>query len=128
MIKLVWVFAAMLALLGLGFYVGTGMESATALIPLLPAVLLAICAALAAARPDWHKHAMHAAMVVALLGVLASGMGWVQLARWVGGTPPDRPAAVAEAAAMGLICLLLLILGVRSFIAARRAPSDQPSG
>ena len=115
--KLTVVFSALLLLLGVGFYLGTGMKSATALIPTYFGLILGLCGLLAR-TPRSTKIAMHVAVVVALLGALAP-MGMV-VSRW------SKMAGVAkvELIAMMVICAVLVAIYVRSFIQARRAPTN----
>ena len=106
----------LLILLGIAGYVGTGMVSMTALIPaLVGAVFLVL--ALAARRPQARKHVMHAALALALvliLGVAPRIMGAVNAGE------VSRPAVLAQIA-MAVILLVYVLLGVKSFIDARRA-------
>lgn len=107
-----------LLVLGAGGYVVTGMVSWTALIPALfglPILLLG----LAGRKAAWRRHALHAAAGVALLGLLGSGRGVVGTARLLAGSEVPRPAAAISQAIMALLCLLLLVLAVKSFLAAR---------
>ncbi|HET9369220.1 MAG TPA: hypothetical protein VFO19_03205 [Vicinamibacterales bacterium] len=105
--------------LGLGGYVMTSMVSITALIP---AIFGAVIAALGAwgRNPAARKIAMHAAMGIALVGILGSIRGLFALPGLLGGGTVARPAAVYSQAAMAIILIVYLALGVRSFIAARR--------
>jgi len=109
----------LLILLGLGGYVGTGRESVTALIPLFFGLAIAGLG-LAGRRPEWRKHALHGATVLALLGLLGSARGMPATVRLLQGQQVARPAAAVAQALMALICLVFVILAVRSFAAARR--------
>jgi hypothetical protein len=109
-----------LMLVGVGGYVMTDMVSPTALIPAaIGAVLLALAAW--GRRESARKHAMHAAMLVALLGVAGSARGLLQLPTLLAGGEVARPAAVYAQSITAVLLLVLLIAGIRSFIAARRA-------
>lgn len=118
-----------LVILGLGFYGGLALAAGegeavswTALIPAIPGVLLIGLGALAAAKPTWRKHVMHVAMLLGVLVVLAGlGMGVPAML--------DEPGAAAaiEQVLMGLLGLVFVVLGVKSFIDARRAGSGTPS-
>ena len=103
----------LLVVIGIGSYVGTGRTSVTALIPAFfgaAFLLLAYVARNEAAR----KHAMHVALVVALLGIAGTA------SRLIGATDFTRPATLAQ-----LVTVLLLAWymgkGIMSFRAARRA-------
>ena len=114
------VFAALLVVLGVGSYVGTGMSSATALIPAGFGVVLGVLGLLAR-KESIRKHVMHMAAMVALLGFLGAARGFAQLPALLSGGDVERPVAVWAQVAMAVLCLTLEILYVRSFIAARRA-------
>ena len=114
------VFAALLVVLGVGSYVGTGMSSATALIPAGFGVVLGVLGLLAR-KESIRKHVMHVAAMVALLGFLGAARGFAQLPALLSGGDVERPVAVWAQVAMAVLCLTLEILYVRSFIAARRA-------
>jgi hypothetical protein len=110
---------AVLVVLGLGAYLGTGAESVTAVAPAVPGVLL-LALGLLAGRESRRRHMIHAALVVALLGVLASAMPLAELPALLAGEDVERPAAVVTSGLMALLCAAYLALGVRSFVVARR--------
>jgi hypothetical protein len=106
----------LLIALGLVAYVATGAASITALIPAIVGavfLLLALAARSAAAR----RHAMHAAVALAL--VLIVGLA-PRVVRAIGAGEIGRPAVLAQIAMLGLL-LVHLVLGVKSFVDARRA-------
>ena len=111
---------AVLIAVGLVAYLGTGAESVTAAAPAALGLLLLVFGVLAG-REHLHQHMIHAALVVALLGLVASAMPLAELPALLGDGEVERPAAVLASAAMALLCLAYLVLGVRSFIAARRS-------
>jgi uncharacterized membrane protein (UPF0136 family) len=75
---------------GLAGYLTSGKASKTALIPAVPGGLLALLGALAH-RPASRGFAMHAAVAVAALGVVAALIGGVPRHRTFGrGLPPRR--------------------------------------
>jgi len=114
-----------LVLLGVIGFLATGMASWTALIPAIPGVLFIALGAIALRGPTARKHAMHVTAALALLVLLGTGrMSLPKLFAWMGGIAPERPAAVISQAITALLCLILLILAIRSFIAARRAQPD----
>lgn len=111
----------LLIVLGASFYVGTGSEHFTALIPAFAGGVFVLLGVLGF-KDGLRKHVMHAAAALGLLGFLAgAGMGVPKLVKHLSGDPIERPAAALEQALMGLVCLVFVILCVRSFIAARRA-------
>jgi hypothetical protein len=102
--------------LGIGGYMGTGRSSLTAMIPaFIGAVFLVL--AIVARREAMRRHAMHAAVAVALLALLGT------LARAIPAAARgqiSRPAVLAQLA-MSALLAVYIGLGVKSFIDARRA-------
>lgn len=102
-----------LVVLGLVSYVGTGRTSVTALIPAFFGVAL-LGLAWVARNESARRHAMHVAMVVALVGIGGTA------SRLIGATDFTRPATIAQ-----LVTVLLLAWylgkGIQSFREARRA-------
>ena len=111
---------ALLILIGVGFYFGTGATSVTALIPAFLGIPITI-AGFVASRERWRKHAMHAAVLVALLGFLGSARGLLSLPALLSGAELARPAAVAAQSITAVLCLVFIGLAVNSFIQARRS-------
>ena len=110
---------AVLIILGVGGYGLTGAVSLTALIPAAFGLLLVLAGVLA--RDDrWRMHAMHAAVLVALLGFLGSARGLLGLGKVFDGTAV-RPAAIVAQTIMALLTLGYIVVAVRSFIQARKA-------
>ena len=109
-------FGLILIVLGVASYTLTGRASVTALIPAFFGAVLVICA-LVARQESARKHAMHAAVAVGLIGALAA-LGRGVPAALAGDA--TRPAVLSQLA-MGVLLLVYVALGVRSFIAARRA-------
>jgi hypothetical protein len=107
-----------LVAIGLGAYVGTGAHAPTALIPAALGVLIAV-AGLLARNPRLRMHAMHAAVLVALLGILGCIPGVLRLPALLAGTA-ERPVAVVTQLITFVVCLAFVVSAVRSFIEARR--------
>jgi lysylphosphatidylglycerol synthetase-like protein (DUF2156 family) len=102
---------------GLGFYVATETKSITALIPAfigLPILVLGFVALKESVR----KHAMHGAVTMALLGLLAP-IGRIASAGF------KFSAAGVSLLLMIVLCASLLILGIKSFIDARRRQASE---
>jgi drug/metabolite transporter (DMT)-like permease len=114
------VFGALLIGLGVGGYFMTGQQSITALIPAFAGALFLILGVIAQ-KPGARKHAMHAAAALAVLGFLGTVPGLIKFFRMLAGEEMARPAAVRSQAIMAVLCVVFVILCVRSFIAARRA-------
>jgi fluoride ion exporter CrcB/FEX len=112
----------LLILLGIiGYILGmnAGNASPTALIPAAFGLLLVIFGLLAKSKENLRKHLMHAAVVVGLLGFLATASSVLKIPDVLSGTA-ERPLAIVSQFAMALICLVFVIMCVNSFIAARR--------
>ena len=96
-----------------GFFGGSA--SITAMIPAFFGIVLTLLGHFASAKESMSKHLMHAAMLVALIGfVLPAGR---LLSKF---SDITLSAAYLSQIGMALFCLLFVVLGVRSFIAARR--------
>ncbi len=123
MTTLTLIVGAVLTLAGVLGYVLTGAESLTALIPSAVGVLLIICGLLAR-NERFRRHAIHAALLVAVIGVLGSVMNVVRLGEVFAGTA-ERPTAVVLSTVMFVVLIVYIAAGVRSFIAARRGRAAQ---
>lgn len=113
--RITLLFALALIATGVGFYIGSGMASVTALIPAFIGIAMLICALIAMKGDNARKHAMHVVAVLSLLGVGGTVGGIVAL---VGG---DTSMPALGRSVTFVLCLLLLVLCVNSFIQARRA-------
>ena len=113
------VYGAILTVIGLTGYFATGQASVTALIPAFLGVPVAICGLLARTE-RLLKHAMHGAVLLALLGLLGTLSSPAKLPALLDGTA-ERPAAVLAQILTLLCSLIFVVLSVQSFIAARRA-------
>ncbi|WP_433294580.1 hypothetical protein ACQPZQ_10695 [Pseudonocardia sp. CA-142604] len=122
MTRLTFAIGGILTALGIVAYVVTGAASITALIPTFVGVLLLVCAALAR-KPALRPHSIHAALVIAVLGAGGSLMNVVKLGEVFAGTA-QRPSAVVVSTIMFVLLVIYIIMGVRSFIAARRSPAS----
>lgn len=122
MAKLTIVFGIVLIVLGVAVFVATGSHAPTALIPAYFGILLAILGLLAN-TPDSRRRMlfMHIAVTIGLLGFVFPG--WRAAGDLIGqahGHAILRPVAMQEELAMAAICMVFVLLCVRSFIAARR--------
>ena len=106
----------LLILLGVVGYVVTGATSITALIPAFVGALFLILA-MVARSPEARKHVMHAAVAIALLALIG---GIPRIIAAVNAGDATRPAVLAQMA-MAAILAVYVLLGVKSFIDARRA-------
>ncbi len=112
MAKVTKLVGAILVVVGVVAYVATGFASVTALLPALLGLVIGVLGVVAA-RIDAGQHAIHAALVVALLGLLGS-------LQPLGGLADADPAAITSLVTV-LVLAVYLALGVRSFVSARRA-------
>ncbi len=103
----------------IGLFGVTELHAPTALIPASFGAVLLVCGLLAV-KANIRMHVMHVAALVGVLGALGGlGMGGRRLPELLNGTA-DKPAAIKMQLAMGVICLLFVIMCVKSFIDARR--------
>jgi hypothetical protein len=111
-----------LILIGVAGYlygVSIGHASPTALIPAAFGLVIAILAAIGRAKDSLRKHMMHVAVLFGLLGfILPVGRLLVNYSTFTLG------AAAISQIAMAVVCLIFVILAVKSFIDARRTPVD----
>lgn len=119
---------AILCFIGLFGYFGSAAEnpSLTALIPLLFGAILAVCGIIAR-NPNLRKHVMHFAVTVGLVGFLmAFGRLFMKLNVIVSDDPTVDRFPIRIVFAMGVVCLLFVVLCIGSFIAARRRRNKAP--
>jgi ABC-type transport system involved in cytochrome c biogenesis permease subunit len=108
----------LLVLIGILGYVNgvmTNHASPTALIPAAFGILLIILGVIARMKESLRKHLMHLAVIIALLGfVLTAGRLISKMSELT------YSAAVVSQVSMALVCLLFVVLAVKSFTDARR--------
>jgi small-conductance mechanosensitive channel len=109
-----------LIMVGIAGYVWGIMDnnkaSITALIPALFGLVIAIFGALAQSKESLRKHMMHAALLVALIGFIIPTARLLMDVSKISLTP-----SVIAQAAMALLCLLFVVIGLQSFFNARRS-------
>ncbi len=111
----------LLIILGFFAYIGSDMASLTALIPSLFGVVFVGLGFLARKSEDMQKHTMHAAMLLALLGLGGSFTGLRKIvSALLGGEIPVMFTAAASQAVMAVLCIFFLIFGIKFFIDARK--------
>lgn len=119
MAKLSITYGVIFILMGLISYFGISSESITALIPTFIGIPMLVLGWLGV-NEKYLKHTMHAAAVLMLLGFLGTFSGLIKFFKMLGGAETVRPAAVTVQAIMALLCLVFLILAIKSFIDARK--------
>lgn len=126
MAKMTMLFGMLLITLGVAVWLVTGRHAPTALIPAYVGIVLAILGLLAR-RGSQKKRmtVMHIAVTIGVLGFLATVKGIWDYVRMSLGHHYARPLAVEETALMSAILLFFVLLCVRSFIHARRAPAAE---
>lgn len=119
MAKLSIAYGVFFILMGLYSYFGISSESITALIPTFFGIPLLIFGWIGL-NDKYLMHAMHGAAVLNLLGFAGTISGLIKFFKMLGGAETARPAAVTVQAIMAILCLIFLILAVKSFIDARK--------
>lgn len=113
-------FGRILILIGVaGYLYGMFMSeyaSLTALIPAAFGIILLVLGHISKAKDNLRKHLMHVAVLVGLLGFLASAGRLISKISEI-----TLSAAYISQIAMALTCLAFVILCVRSFIEARKS-------
>ena len=109
----------LLSLIGIAGYaygMMNGNASLTALIPSAFGTVLEGLGFVAKSNEGLRKHLMHAAVLVALIGFLATAGRLASKFSELTMTP-----AIVAQIAMAAVCLIFVVLAVGSFIAARRS-------
>lgn len=119
MTKLSIAYGVIFILIGLISYLGISNESITALIPTFFGIPMLILGWFGL-NEKYLKHAMHGAAVLMLLGFIGTIGGLIKFFKMLGGIQPERLAAVTVQAIMAILCLVFLLLAVKSFIDARK--------
>jgi hypothetical protein len=126
MAKVSLVFAVLLAILGLGFYLGTGSQYPTALIPLWFGLALGVFGFLAISPNEGRRKLfMHINVTIGLIGFLGAAVQAIREygnARSQGATP--NYVAIEAQSAMALLLLIYVLMCVRSFLEARRTRAE----
>lgn len=115
----------LLALLGILSYILTDFASFTALIPAFFGIMFTVLGYVGKKSERTRKHAMHAALLLALLGLGGSFSGLIALIGALFGTVPERMTAAISQAIMAVLCIIFLVAGIKSFLDARKAQKDE---
>jgi uncharacterized paraquat-inducible protein A len=109
-------FGGLLIVLGVWGFVDSGSTHYTALIPAAVGVILVLLGLLALVE-RFLKHAMHAAVMIALAGCIAAAVRFVPK---LFGVIDIHDTATITTGGMTLLCLVFVGLCVNSFIQVRR--------
>lgn len=109
----------MLTVLGVIAYAVTGAASVTALIPAFVGVLILV-AGLIARNEARRRTGIHIALAIAVLGALGSLMNVADIGSVFNGSA-ERPGAIIVSTIMFVLLVVYIVMGVRSFVAARRS-------
>src|ERR1700710_1982114 len=121
MAKLTIGFGVLLILLGIFGFVATGSAHPTALIPAIFGLAFVLFGVMANTENSKRRMLwMHISVTVALLAFLGTIPADIDTIRLSRGVEFPHPVAVVEKGGMSLLCLLYVLVCVRSFIAARR--------
>jgi hypothetical protein len=126
MAKVSLVFGVLLAILGLGFYFGTGSHYPTSLIPLWFGLALGVFGFLAISPSEKRRKLfMHINVTIGVIGFFGAAIRAIMVygnARSAGEDP--NYIAISAQAAMALLMLIYVLLCVRSFMEARRKRAE----
>jgi hypothetical protein len=109
-------------ILGVAGFILTGSAHKTALIPCAFGVLF-VFFALLSRKENLRKHAMHAAVLVALISLFGT-IGSLRFLPDIFNGTVENPAAKISQSVNSLLSIGFIVLAVRSFIQARRARSN----
>lgn len=112
------IFGILLILLGTVGFVLTGHTHLTALIPALIGLLLTALG-MVAKKPTLRKHTMHAAIVVALIGLLGALSRLRHLFGLFRGENIHFSSAQIASGLMAVLCLSYIVIALGSFVRAR---------
>lgn len=109
----------LIGIAGYGYGTMSGGASPTALIPAIFGLILVILGVVGNAKENLRKHLMHVAVIVGLLGALGTASSFLKIASVINGTA-ERPAAVVAQFATAVVCLIFVVLCIKSFVDARK--------
>jgi hypothetical protein len=131
MVRITIIFGVLLIALGLGDYYATDAKRWTELIPAALGAALGmtmVVLGLVSLKESVRKNAMHAAVLLGLLGFAFTVRALIDLARVI----LDKPQLVAQSI-MALLCGAYMVMAVKSFLDDRRSrpaavepPVEQP--
>jgi hypothetical protein len=113
------VLLTLIGVVGYGYGMSNGTASPTALIPAGFGIVLTAFGIVARSKENLRKHLMHGAIFVALLGFIATAVRAAPKLAEVTSSP-----AVMAQVAMAVVCLVFIVLAVKSFIDARKSRAE----
>ena len=108
----------LVGVVGYAYGLAVGHASPTALIPAAFGIVIALCAYIGRVRENLRMHMMHVAVLFGLAGFIIPAFRLISNYSSI-----SMSAAAVSQIAMALICLVFVVLSVKSFIDARRLPS-----
>lgn len=114
---------AVLIVIGAISYIATSFASWTALIPAILGALILISGLIALKN---QMVGVHIGLLLAVIGAAGTLMNVMQLPDLFAGTA-ERPAAVIASSITFVLLVIYVVMGVRSFISARRWKREQAS-
>ena len=118
--KITLITGFLMIILGAASYILTGRQSMTALIPACFGIPFMILGALGY-KDALRKHVMHAAATLSLISMIATFKGTLNAFKLLGSSAAEvaRPEAAISMSIMFTLCLIFLILCIRSFVVGR---------
>lgn len=121
MAKISIVVGVFLAFIGLSFYGAMAWDWTywPMLLPVLWAAVFALLGLIALALPSLNKHLIHLAMLVAVAGLIWSGLSLPALKELLQNGKVEQSQFVSECGIMFITLVIYMVVGIRSFIFAR---------
>ena len=120
MAKMTLVFSLIYIIIGIGGYFASGKASVTALIPSFFGIVFFILSLIAVKKPSLNKHMLHVIMLFVLISLGGTFKGFGKMINWLSGQEVERLLAVQIQGTFFILNSVLLILGIYSFIQARK--------
>ena len=121
MAKVTLGFSLIYILMGIIGYYASGKASVTALIPSFFGIAFFVFSLVAVKKPSLNKHMLHGIMFLVLLSLGGTFKGFGKMLSWMGGQEVERLMAVQIQGVFFILNFILLILGINSFIQARKS-------
>lgn len=118
--KLTIFYALLLIALGVGGYFASGQASVTALIPSFIGAPILLCGLIANAKPGSRKLTMHIAVFLAIVAIAGGSRGIPGFIDVLTGEEVERPQAAVAQGLLVIVSAIYVVLGIKSFVAARK--------